>query len=195
MNRSDIMLFKKFTFLLIFLTFATLFSADLKKDKSKCTNFSFLNDIELEIENDKIIMTSIEEPYDTIVFTDDNELYINGEKIDLNRRQKKLVKKYRHEIYDIIDMAGEVGLAGAEVGIEGARIGMKAIVKCVKLLDEDYDAEDLEEELEEESEKLEEYAEVLKEKAEELEEMEEDLQETHEDLRESLKELRYLGWF
>lgn len=152
------------------------------------------DDISIDFEDGTLIIEC--EEYDDIVeITEDYELYINGDEIEVDRDQKKLLKKYHDSFEDILDMAEEIGLEGARIGARGAKLGIKAVANIVKLVLEDYDSDDLERELEKEADKIEAQAEKLEKKAEKLEDIADDFEKTHRKLRKSIDELDDLEWF
>lgn len=153
------------------------------------------DDISIDIEGDGTLAIICDEYDDIVEITEDYELYINGDRIKLDSKQQKLVKKYYDGFNEIIDLAQEIGIEGARVGVEGAKLGLKAVAKLVKLLEEDYDSEDLEREMEKEAEKIEKKAEKLEKKAERIEDEAEKFERTHYKLRDSIKELEELEWF
>lgn len=131
----------------------------------------------------------------TVEFTDEYELYIDGERIDLNEEQQLRVREFHEQGMDIVDYAKEIGWEGAKVGLEGAKLGLRAIGCLFKLLSPNYDADDMEDEIERAAEKIEARAEILEEKAEIIEEMVEELEDISDDLRDEVPELRRLRWF
>ena len=152
--------------------------------------------VEIDYEDGSMIfMYDGDDCIETVVITEDYELIVNGQHVDLNTRQQKLVEDYYEDFVDIAEFAKEIGLEGARIGAKGAKLGITAIAKIFKLLEKDYDTEDLEEDMERESEKLEKAAKKLERKAEKLEDIVDDLEDRHRSMRRSIPELRRLGWF
>lgn len=170
------------------------FSSELKKNKNHL-NFSFFDNVNVEMVDGDVVFTYNEEPYDIVIFKVNNSLVINGENIELNKRQRKLVEEYRNSVMDMIDGAKRIGFAGAHVGVKGAEIGVKAVVNVLKLMDEDYDSDDYAKELEEAAEKLKMKTEELEEMGDELKELQEVMDDNRDELKESLRELRKFDWF
>lgn len=178
-------------FLVILFCFSAFLQAadenDFKRKYMHC-----FKDAEIDIDDETI--TIYDDGY-KIKITDDYELYVNGEYIETNAEQQKLVEEYHDLIFEIIDRAKDIGKQGAQLGIDGAKIGLKAVVGVFKLLRSDYDTEDLEDELEMEAEELEELAEELEKEAEKLEYLADNLEEVHEELKEEIPELEELDSF
>ena len=152
------------------------------------------DDISIDFDDDVLIIECDDED-GYIEITDDYELFIDGEEVELDKDQKKLVKKYYNDFDDILELATEMGLEGARLGAKGAKLGLAAVAKVIKLLSEDYDSDDLEEEMEEEADKLEKEAEKLEKLGEKLEDIADDFERTHKKLRRSVDQLDDLGWF
>jgi len=190
----------QFYLLLSLLMVACVFAADPEPDQEHHerqfgdNDMSFDN-VRVRIDDSSIILINKENDDESVEFTDDYELLIDGEKIDLDRKQQKLVEEFHTMTFDLIDEAKKIGLEGAKVGISGAALGLVAVGNVFKLLSPDYDSEDFEREMEEEAEKLEKKAEKLEEKAEALEDMADELDEIRDDLQDITPELQDYEWF
>lgn len=130
-----------------------------------------------------------------VEITEDYELYIDGDRIDLDADQRALVREFHEQGMEIVDYAKEIGLEGAKIGVEGAKLGMRAIGCLFKLLSPGYDSDDMEYEMERAAEEIEDRAEELEDRAELIEDMAEDLEYIAEDMRDAIPELDRLGWF
>lgn len=130
-----------------------------------------------------------------VEITGEYDLYINGRKTPLDRREREMVREYYRLADEIIDTAHRIGWEGAKIGAQGAAIGVKAIVNVVKLISPHYTTEDLEEDMDREAEKIEAKAEVLERKAEDIDEIAEDLEDLHVEMRREIRALRNLRWF
>lgn len=179
------------TLVLLLTLSVSLFAA---KDTHK-KRYSLLDNISIDIEDETIILTNRDDDNEYVEITSSYELYVNGLEIDLSRSERRLVAKYYHQFFEIIDYAKEIGHDGAKLGVLGAEIGLKAASKALKAVFSDYEIEDLEEDLEIESEQLEILVEELEERAEELEELADDFEELHYELRNEIDELHNLRWF
>jgi hypothetical protein len=139
--------------------------------------------------DDGDIILKYDDPDNTVVrITEDYELYVDGEKVDLDDDQQELVKEFHVGAMEIVDRALEVGWEGAKIGAEGAKIGVAAMTGLLKALLTNYTMEDLEDDLEYEADRLEEKAEVLGEEAEIIEDMAEDLEDVYWDMVEQIDE-------
>jgi hypothetical protein len=186
---------KYYLVLILSLSFV-LSAADLKKHKHKRSELlNTFDKFEINVEDNDIVFTSKEEPAEEVIFTSENGLIINGEKIPLNQREKQRVRLYREQTFLIIDKACDIGIQGGKLGAQGAMIGLEALAGVFKMIDDDYDSEDLERELEARAEELELEAEKLEHEAEEIEEMAEELEEMQHELKEEIEELDDLHWF
>jgi len=177
----------------VFLISSTTFAVDGKK--SKKNSFQLFDNVDVDIDRDNVTLTCDEGRYEEIHFNEENELFIDGKYIELDKDQKILVQDFKYEIYDIIEFAKEIGLEGAKIGLEGAKLGVSAVAKVFKLLSPYYDSEDLEEEMEEEAEELEIEAEKLEELADVLEKQVDELNDLREEMREEIPELKRVDWF
>ncbi|HSG28913.1 MAG TPA: DUF2884 family protein [Candidatus Krumholzibacterium sp.] len=184
------------TALVVFVLMALAGSADAHKiGAGKFENDLFRgDDISIDFDDD-VLYIECEDEDGLVEINDDYELFVNGDRIKLDKDQQKLVKKYYDDFEDIMDLATEMGLEGARIGAKGAKLGLVAVAKVIKLLSEDYDSDDLEDEMEKEADKLEKEAEKLEELGEKLEDIADDFERTHKKLRRNVKELDDLGWF
>ncbi|MBN1406223.1 MAG: DUF2884 family protein [Calditrichaceae bacterium] len=182
------------SFIILSVIATSIYGVDYKKKKDHEHNFSVLDNVEIDIEDDSIILMD-KDCRDEVEITGEYDLYVNGKEIELNNDQRKLVKEYYEMYFEIIDYAKRIGLEGARLGVEGAAIGVKAVAGVFKMLSADYDSEDLEAELEEKAEELEKKAEVLEDRAEDIEAMAEELEDLHFALAEKIEALGDLEMF
>lgn len=170
-------------------------AVDYKKNKKsldRC-NYGFLEDYKIDIEDDGTLLIIPDfRPDVTIEITENYELFVNGDPVELDRSRQDLVRKYYDGFMHIIDEAKDIGLAGARIGVEGAAIGVSAVAGVFKLIRSDYDGEDLEEELEAKAEKLEERADRLEERADSLESYVDEFEELHKDFCRKIPEISQL---
>jgi len=157
----------------------------------------FLRDCDVDWDEDEGLLTiANEDDEDEVVeITKKYVLKINGERIELNRNQKRLVKKYYKNFKELHETAGEIGEEGAKLGVKGAEIAAVALKNLCKLLGDDDDTEEFEEEIERETAKIEAEAEKLEIRAKKLEDIVDDLEELHHDLKRAVPELDELYWF
>lgn len=153
--------------------------------------------IKLEIDDDDVIITCEKRRHksDEVRITKDCQLYVNGDRVDVEDDQKELVKNFYRTAIDLHEEAEIIGREGAEIGVQGAKIGAKAVSGVLQMLLLDFDEDKFEAKIEREAELLEEKAEKLEERAEVLEDMAEDLEDMHDDLARKIPELRELRWF
>ena len=154
-------------------------------------------DISFDLDDGTLIITCEQgrRELSVVEFTEDYELFIDGNEIELNDDQRELVHEFYDQSMDIVDYAKEIGWEGAKIGVEGAKLGAKAIGCLFKLLSPNYDSDDMENEIERAAENIEERAERLEEKAEFIEEMVKDLEDISDDMCDKIPELDRLGWF
>lgn len=161
---------------------------------------SFLDDCDVDWDEDTgtLTITSEEDDEQIVVITKKFVLTVNGEKIDLDKKQKELVTDYYKHMKKLHVMAEEIGEEAAVLGEWAGKIAGDAIRKvCSRILDADDEVEldELEEAIEEDTEKIEKAAEKIEEKAEKLEEVAENLEELHYEMKEAVPELKKLDWF
>jgi hypothetical protein len=130
-----------------------------------------------------------------VEITEDYKLYVNGERVNTNRQQKKLLRSYYHEYEDIEELAEDIAKEGAMIGLAGAKLGVSAVACVAKLLFEEYDSDDMEDEIEIKTEDLEKMADKLEKKADKIEDLADDLEKTHKKLKRSIPELGDLDDF
>ncbi len=152
-------------------------------------------DVDWDEEDGTLVISNEDDDDETVAITKKFELFVNGERIDLDRSQKKLVKDYYKNFKKLNKIAEEMGEAGAVLGEKAGMIAAAALKNICKLIDDDVDAEEYEEEIEREAEKIEAAAEKLEAKGEILEEIVEDLEDLHYDMKDSISELDDLEWF
>jgi hypothetical protein len=156
-------------------------------------NLYSADDFSVDIEDGSVIIVNKYED-EEIEITEEYELYIDGDLIKTDARQKKHLKEFHTQVFDIRDYAIEIGLEGAKVGLQGAKIAMKAIGGVLKMLFTDYTEDDLDRDLERETDKIEDRAEDLEEFAEGIEDMAEDLEDMFYDLEEEIPAIAKLDW-
>jgi len=127
----------------------------------------------------------------TVEITDEYDLYVNGERVKVDREQKKLLRRYYRDYEDIEEMAEEIGAEAAKIGLAGAKLGVNAVACVARLILEDFDCDDIDIDIdididEKEIEKM---AEKLQKKAEKIEDKADDLEKSHRKLRKSIPEL------
>jgi DNA repair exonuclease SbcCD ATPase subunit len=151
--------------------------------------------VDIDIDNDVIVFTCEYDHDLWVEITPDYDLYVNGERIQLNRRQQQMVTEYYDNFMEIIEQAKVIGKEGAKIGMEGAKIGLAAAGAALKMLACDYDSDDLEEEISDDVEELEERAEELEEMAEELEDRADEFEDLHYSMKREIRALDKLDWF
>lgn len=162
------------------------YTIDCDEDDAPC---------EIDIRHGTVVIEDCGYDYCRVEITEDSELYINGEHIETDPDQQKLLREFYEHVEAMEDYAKELGWEGAKIGVAGAKLGLMAIGKVVKLLSPRYDTDDLEREMEDEAEKLEERAEELEEKAEEIDDRLEELEDLAYDLNKAIPELDAYDWF
>ena len=178
------------------LSISIIISFSHAAETTKHDDYAFLDRIRINIEDDVLILSDRYDDNETVEITPSYQLYVNGEKVDLTRRQRKLIAQYYHKYFELLDYAVEIGREGAKIGKIGAEIGIKAaagIIKAIFLTE--FKLEDLEDDVEWDTDNLEELIEHLEEKAHEIEELAEEFDELHSELRYKIDALNDLGWF
>ena len=153
------------------------------------------SDADWDADDGTLVISNEDDDGETVEITRKYELFVHGEKIDLDRAQKKLVKDYYKHFKKLDIIAEEMGREGAVLGEKAGLIAEAALKNICKLLGDDEDVEKYEEEIEREAEKIEAAAEKLEEKAEVLEEIVEELEDLHYDMKDAIPELDDLEWF
>ena len=82
-----------------------------------------------EIDDGSVVITHKErgEPRSTVEITEDHELYVDDERIDLDPKQQALVDRFYDDSMELADQAMRIGAEGAKIGLEGARLGADAV--------------------------------------------------------------------
>jgi hypothetical protein len=186
---------------LLFLSAATTTLAGRHYDRRGSSHhdhfFDHDNDVSFDLDDGTLIITYERgrRSRSEVEFTEEYELFIDGDEVELNESQRKLVREFYDQSMDIVDYAKEIGWEGAKIGVEGAKLGARAIGCLFKLLSPGYDSDDMEDEMERAAERIEERAEILEEKAEFIEDMVEDLDDIADEMCDEIPELDDLGWF
>lgn len=179
--------------------FSGVFAADPDiGEKWEFGNYKYCvyDNIEMQIENDDVVITSSHSRYDDEVrITGKYKLFINDELIKTDYDQTKLLEKFHVLAIELNDEAKAIGMEGAKIGVEGARIGTMAIAGIMKMIFLNFDEDDFEESMEKEADEIEEMAEALEERAEDLEEMADNLEDMQDDLSREISEIKELKWF
>jgi hypothetical protein len=157
----------------------------------------FLHNCDVDWDEDEgvLVISNEDDDDETVEITKKYKLFVNGERIELDRSQKGLVKDYYKHFKKLHEIAEELGAEGARIGAKGGKIAEVALKNLCKLIEGGDDAEEFEEKIERAVEKIEAEAEKLEAKAEILEEIVDDLEELHYDMKESIPELDDLEWF
>ncbi len=151
--------------------------------------------VDIDYRNDAIVFEKLDSD-EVVKITEDHKLFINGERIDLRRSERRRVKAYFDQYHKIMEEAEDIVREGARVGEAGAKIAVKAVARALAGIGEDCDdMERLEDELEEMETEIEKEAGKLKRRAEKIEREAEELKDLHCDLRRKIQELDRLGWF
>lgn len=154
-----------------------------------------VDDFDIDVDDSVIIIEDHGRRSNVLEITPKFELYLNGDLIETNEEQKKLVEEFYTLFFETVDYGKEIGRKGAKIGIKGAKLGLKAVGRVFKMIFTGYEAEDLERDMEYEAELLEEEAEELEDMAEKIEDMVEELEDIAFDLQRDIPELRKLDWF
>ena len=149
-----------------------------------------LEDGELVIENDRLD--------EDVTITEDRELFVNGRRVETDRRTKRLLDRYVRQHEQLEAEAAKLGVEAAEMGAMGAKIGALAVAKVCRAFcgdDDDDDLEDLEDEIDERQEEIDRLTDKIEKKAEKVEGIADDVKRTHRKLRRAVPELEDLDWF
>ena len=127
-----------------------------------------LDDFDIEMDGDVVILTSQDRHRDVIEITEDLHLSINGDQIEIDRDQTRLVGRFYDDVMELEEYAEEIGAEGERIGRAGAALGQLATAKALRALSalsiphtegsmnfSWYDWEELEDELEELEDQLE----------------------------------------
>jgi len=156
---------------------------------------TFHENTRIYVRNDDIVIRTKDLADGKVIINDDFDLLVNGEIIDLNENQQKLVFEYYQLVDESMETAKKIGWEGAKVGVQGAAVGLKAVAGVFRMILPNYGPDDLERDMEEEAAKIEAKADELEEKAEIIEEKLDTLEILHDQLRDEIPELEALGWF
>jgi chromosome segregation ATPase len=159
----------------------------------------FLKDCDVDwCEDTNTLIIEYEDDEDQVVkITKKYELFVNDEKVKLDRKQKGLVKDYYKHMKKLHVMVDEIGEEAARIGEWGGKVAAEAIRKvCERILDDDEDKiEELERAIEAEVEEIERAAEKIEAKAEKLEVVAKNLKNLHYEMKGAVPELEELEWF
>jgi predicted nucleic acid-binding Zn-ribbon protein len=148
-----------------------------------------LDNYDIDVDRSTIHLRPRSRGYSKARITGDCRLYVNGDRIDLDREQKELVEEFHDLVFDIRDEARSIAREGAKLGAAGASLGIQALGSVFKLLSPYYDSDDLEREMEAKASKLEARAEKIEERAERIEEMTDKLKLLEKRLERRIPEL------
>lgn len=154
-----------------------------------------IDHINIDFNEDHDLTVTNKEENTYFMITEKYDLFINGNKIETDAKQKALCKDMYINIDKVIREAKDLGWEGAKIGMEGAKIGLHALVGVLKLLSPNYNVEDLEEEIEMKAELLEKKAEKLEVRAENIEDLVRFLDDLSDTMRVEIPELQQLSWF
>jgi hypothetical protein len=148
-----------------------------------------------DVNDGELVMTHNDDwSKDRIVVTEDGELTINGDKIEVARRERDLLRKLYSESFELELMADEIAEEAEEIASGGIEYAMAQIAGAMHSLgddDSDFDSDDLEDieaRFEEEIEEIEEHAEKIEDRADKVVDI-------AEELKDSIPELKELDWF
>ena len=158
----------------------------------------FLDDCDVDwCEDANTLIIEYEDDEDQVVkITKKYELFVNGEKVKLDGKQKDLVKDYYKHMKKLRVMALEIGEEAAKIGEWGGKVAADAIRKfCNSILGDDEEIEELERAIETEVEEIEKAADKIEAKAEKLELVAKNLKDLHYEMKDAVPELEELEWF
>lgn len=181
--------------MLVFSGPAAAYDRDDECDGHHDRDFLCHCDVDWDGEEGLLTITNEDDDDEMIEITKKYVLTINGERIELERGQKELVKDYYTHFKKLHEMAEEIGEEGAKLGADGAKIAAVALKRLCSLFGDDEDAEKFEEEIEREAGKIEAKAKKLEAKAEKIEEIADDLEDLHHDMKKAIPEIDALDWF
>lgn len=176
----------------VLLLFPAANAADLKCRNHVNRSFGTVwsNDhVDIDLDDGTIILKRQGRSKDRVEITENYELFVNEEQIDLDEDQQKLVKEFYDGSIALIDTAAQIGIEGAKIGLSGAALGLKAIGGVFKMIFTEYESEDFEDDMEDQAEEIEDRAEELEERAEELEDMAENVADVFYDMRREIPEI------
>lgn len=147
---------------LLFVSLLVFPSASITLDRDHDCDWNddgFLDDCDVDwCEDTNTLIIEYEEDEDQVVkITKRYELFVNGEKVKLNGKQKDLVKDYYKHMKKLRIMALEIGEEAAKIGEWGGKVAVEAIrMVCERILDDDDDEiEELGRAIEAEAEEIE----------------------------------------
>jgi uncharacterized membrane-anchored protein YhcB (DUF1043 family) len=143
-----------------------------------------------DIDDGSIILEYRDRHHTRVEITEDYQLLVDDEKVDLNDEQQELVRGFYDGSMDVIERAVDLGWKGAAIGAEGAKIGVAAVAGLIKVLLTSYEIEDFEYDIERQAEKLEKKAEILEEHAEVIEEMADNLEDVYRQMCKEIPQLK-----
>ena len=141
----------------------------------------------IEFEDGTLTIENEDEDW-IVEITDDYDLYVNGDRVKVDRKQKKLLRRDYRDYEDIEEMAAEIGEEAAKIGVAGAKIGVAAAACVAKIFLEDFDC-DIDIDIDIDEDELEKMTDKLQKKADKIEDKADDLEKTHRKLRKSIPEL------
>ncbi len=142
-----------------------------------------------DIDNGSIIIEFRNRDHTTVEITEDYQLLVDDEIIDLNTKQQKLVEQFYDGSMLLIEHAINIGLRGAGIGMEGAKIGISAMTGLIKVMLTDYEMDDLEYDIERQADELEEQADILDEQGEVIDDIANDLEDSYKMMCRNIPEL------
>jgi len=183
------------------LTFAAipLFAHDVEvkfEDPGLRLKIEYDDEYNVYKKHDDIIVESEDDDDDgDVVISAKGELWVNGDKVRVNRRQRELLLEYHDLATSLLDKAEDIGEEGVKIGLKGAELGIRAASGVFRILLPGYTAKDFENDMEKAADKIEKKADKLEAKADALEAMSDTLLDIHHDLRQEIDELQELDWF
>jgi hypothetical protein len=131
---------------------------------------------------------------DRVVVTADGDLTINGDRIKVNKRERRLLKKMFFEAEQLVEMAEEISEDAERISESSVQFAMATISDVLKSLSDDDDDDDydssakIEANFERDLEEIEEFAEKIEIRADRIVDIADELKET-------IPELEELDWF
>lgn len=182
-------------FYLLLFSFYLIFAHNLIAKDTRDYNIKVINDIKFETNGSSLVLINEHDSDDYIEISRNADLYVNGEKVALSSRQRRLVQRYYDTYFELMEEAEKIGRESAKIGVAGAKVGAKAAAKAVMLIFSDEDMEDFEEEIEDEKELIEELAEELEERVDEIEYIADEFEDLHHQMQHEIPQLDELRWF
>jgi hypothetical protein len=161
-----------------------------------CRGTLMSHETSMDIEGDLLTITN-DDRYDgwEVVISDDGDLEVNGDRIEVDGKSRKLLKKFFRETAKLEEQADLIAEDSEELAEDATAYAAAAVRKALRSLNDEEDDDELQAEFAELKDDFEGRSELIEKLGDEIGEQANRIKDLAEELQERIPELEELEWF